>query len=286
MTWKPVVAGVDASREGALAAAMAWAVAEAAQVSCRLVHVTRALPSVPAGIDADQVAASVASDARQRVADALSGNAPPESLDRIEVREGNPAWVLGQAVREDGAGLLVLGGKHHAAPVRWFGGSTVHHAVRTIDVPLLVTAAWRGRIGRVLAATDLSDAAAPTLAAAARFAALFGAELRALHVVEPFPPIPDVAVQIDEQEHLQEAEAEFANTVAQAAGDVAAEPQVRCGTPSRAICDEATAWDADLVVVGSHGKGWVDRVLLGSTTERLLCSLPASVLVVPVGGHA
>ena len=48
MTWKPVVAGVDASREGALAAAMAWAVAEAAQVGCRLVHVTRALPSMPA----------------------------------------------------------------------------------------------------------------------------------------------------------------------------------------------------------------------------------------------
>ena len=286
MTWKPVVAGVDASREGALAAAMAWAVAEAAQVGCRLVHVTRALPSVPAGMDADQVAATVASDARQRVADALSGNAPPESLDRIEVREGNPAWVLGQAVREDGAGLLVLGGKHHAAPVRWFGGSTVHHAVRTIDVPLLVTAAWRGRIGRVLAATDLSDAAAPTLAAAARFAGLFGAELRALHVVEPFPPIPDVAVQIDEQEHLQAADAEFANTVDQAALDVAAEPLVRCGTPSRTICDEATAWDADLVVVGSHGKGWVDRVLLGSTTERLLSRLPASVLVVPVGGHA
>ena len=104
--------------------------------------------------------------------------------------------------------------------------------------------------------------------------------------MEPFPPIPDVAVQIDEQEHLQTAEAEFASTVAQAAGDVAAEPQVRCGTPSRTICDEAGAWDADIVVVGSHGKGWVDRVLLGSTTERLLARLPASVLVVPVGASA
>jgi len=35
------------------------------------------------------------------------------------------------------------------------------------------------------------------------------------------------------------------------------------------------------VVVGSHGKGWVDRLLLGSTTERLLDQLPASLLVVP-----
>jgi hypothetical protein len=37
------------------------------------------------------------------------------------------------------------------------------------------------------------------------------------------------------------------------------------------------------VVVGSHGKGWVDRVLIGSTTERLLATLPAGLLVVSTG---
>ena len=40
-------------------------------------------------------------------------------------------------------------------------------------------------------------------------------------------------------------------------------------------------WGADLVVLGSHGKGWVDRMLLGSTTERLLSHLPTSMLVIP-----
>ena len=49
------------------------------------------------------------------------------------------------------------------------------------------------------------------------------------------------------------------------------------------IAQEATNWNADLIVVGSHGKGWVDRLLMGSTTERLLTFLPASVLVVPTG---
>jgi hypothetical protein len=34
--------------------------------------------------------------------------------------------------------------------------------------------------------------------------------------------------------------------------------------------------------VGSHGKGWVDRALLGTVTERLLNQLPVSLLVVPV----
>ncbi len=193
--------------------------------------------------------------------------------------------MLGSVVRDHGAELLVLGGKHHAAPVRWFGGSTVHHAVRTIDVPILVTAAVPPELSRVLLAADLSEAAVPTLATGARIAQVFGAELRALNVVEPFPSIPDVAIQIDEQQHLQLAEDEFARIVQRAVGEAEITWLVRCGAPGRTIAEEAAAWGADLVVVGSHGKGWVDRVLLGSTTERLLNRLPTSLLVVPVGSR-
>jgi universal stress protein family protein len=40
------------------------------------------------------------------------------------------------------------------------------------------------------------------------------------------------------------------------------------------------------VVVGSHGKGWVERLLIGSVTERLLNQLPSSLLVVPAYAHA
>jgi nucleotide-binding universal stress UspA family protein len=56
---------------------------------------------------------------------------------------------------------------------------------------------------------------------------------------------------------------------------------VRYGFPVDLITEEAAQWGADLVVVGSHGKGWLDRLLIGSVTERLLNRLPASVLVVP-----
>jgi nucleotide-binding universal stress UspA family protein len=46
---------------------------------------------------------------------------------------------------------------------------------------------------------------------------------------------------------------------------------------------EASDWQADVLVVGSHGKGWAQRVLLGSVTERLINHLPTSLLVAPVG---
>ena len=289
MSWNPVVAGCDTSSEGALAAAAAWSIAKAAGAAFHLVHVARKAselpPVAPGALAEEELAGRLRQAARSQVEQALQDRVPPESLEHLEVREGNVAWVLAAAVREYSAELLVLGGKHHAAPVRWFGGSTVHHAVRTIDVPILVTASERPLFGRVMVAADLSEAALPTLKAGVRFAEAFGAELRALSVVEPFPPIPDVAVQVDEQEHLRLAEAEFARIVESAAGaDISR--TVRCGAPGRAIAEEAEAWSADLVVVGSHGKGWVDRVLLGSTTERLLNRLPTSVLVVPIGTRA
>jgi len=70
------------------------------------------------------------------------------------------------------------------------------------------------------------------------------------------------------------------------ADSVALDTVVQSGSAARMIADQASSWEADLVVVGSHGKGLVDRVLLGSTTERLLNKLPCSILVIPVRGHS
>ena len=57
---------------------------------------------------------------------------------------------------------------------------------------------------------------------------------------------------------------------------------IRHGTPVDTILREATLWPADLLVVGSHGKSWAQRLLLGSVTEKVLNHLPTSVLVMPV----
>jgi nucleotide-binding universal stress UspA family protein len=288
MTGKAVIVGVDATPAGALAAATGWTVAQAAGVPCRLVHVTPA-PSVPAGGAVEtarpDLLEQVVASARARMIDALRGHAPDDVLQSIEVLSGNPAWELRRVIAEVSAGLLVLGGKHHAPPVRWLGGSTVHNAVRTIDVPILVAAAQVQRFSRVLVAIDLSETAEPTLTEAHAFAAMFDAALRVLTIVEPMPSIPDVGIQSDVGEHYSLAEREAKRLVDTLGGIDRTEIRVDSGSPARTIADEAAAWEADLVVVGSHGKGWVDRVLLGSTTERLLNRLPCSTLVIPVHGH-
>jgi nucleotide-binding universal stress UspA family protein len=248
----------------------------------------------PAGLSRGTAASTERADTLERFLEVtrsalereLSPHVAPSSLEHLDVRIGNPAWMLGQLAREMAARLLVLGGKHHSAAVRWFGGSTAHHAVRMIDVPLLVAAAPTTRFDRVLVACDLSAATAPTLAAAQAFGRPFDARLRVLTVVEPLPAIPDVGIQLDEGEHFRATEREAAELVAGIESRDCVESIVRRGSAARTIADEAASWGADVVVVGSHGKGWVDRVLLGSTTERLLNRLPCSMLVIPIRGPA
>jgi nucleotide-binding universal stress UspA family protein len=52
------------------------------------------------------------------------------------------------------------------------------------------------------------------------------------------------------------------------------------GDPPRAILKEAAAWPADLIVVGSHGRSGLERVLLGSVSDRVVRHAPCSVHVV------
>lgn len=56
--------------------------------------------------------------------------------------------------------------------------------------------------------------------------------------------------------------------------------QILCGSPERAIVEEAENWGADLIVVGSHGYGFWERTFLGSVSNSIVKHAPCSVLVV------
>lgn len=56
--------------------------------------------------------------------------------------------------------------------------------------------------------------------------------------------------------------------------------RVLCGSPQSAIVEEAKNWGADLIVVGSHGYGFLERIFLGSVSNAVVHHAPCSVLVV------
>ncbi len=79
------------------------------------------------------------------------------------------------------------------------------------------------------------------------------------------------------------ADAEF--TISEKIGDkVKVETKVLRGSPKVEIVEEAENWGADLIVVGSHGYGFFERMLIGSVSNAVLHHAPCSVLIVKTKG--
>jgi nucleotide-binding universal stress UspA family protein len=281
MSRKPIVVGIDASPEAASAAAFGCWMAERAGTTCQLVHATRDVLASADVPENRRYRHAVREDARTEIRAALRDAVPAPLLENLSIRIGPTPEVLKRAVAGFHAELVVLGGKHHSTLSRWFGGSTSLGVARTTEVPVLVTARSPMTIRRVLVAVDLSGAARPTLATAERYAAVFSAELRALNVLEPLPVIPEVTPPYETGEYYAMSEELLQRDVWPLIRTPGVEKVMRHGMAVETIVEEAAEWQADLLVVGSHGKGWVERVLVGSVTERLLNHLPTSLVVVP-----
>lgn len=288
MVWKPIIVGVDGTPESLHAAELAAKIASAARAGLVPVHAVPVIPAFtglsgiePMPLFSPELQTELSRSSRAQIARALEKVLAPAAVDRLEVQTGPAPFVLAEVARKRQAELVVLGGKQHGALARGLGRSTAHYLVRTLDVPVLVVGGSAAAITRVLAAVDLSAASTPTVKFAERLARLFGAQLRLLHVVEPLRFTYLAPDQWDEHAYERRSQDIFDRFVAPFKQVPKEDRVVRRGIPAETIAEEASDWHADVVVTGSHGKGWVDRILVGSTTERLVTELPTSILVVP-----
>ncbi|MBI2616467.1 MAG: universal stress protein [Gemmatimonadetes bacterium] len=292
--WNPVVVGLDATPGAAAAARVAWDIARIAETTCYPVHAIRdqAAEVAPYQLPMDvapmnRVLAELAQGELKR---AFGEEVPPRLLERLEIRPGRPAVVLAAVAAASDAELIVLGGKHRGTLGRWLAGSTAHDLLRLGGHPVLVTGPGARLPRRVLAAVDLSEAATATLTVAQRFAALFRAELLVLHVVEVAALVPGAVVLpeaiLDDELLLKRTEQWFDTAVWPLVHYAKVDRRIVRGQVTPTVRAQAAKWGADVVALGSHGKNWVDRLLLGSTTERLIADLPTSLLVVPAARAA
>lgn len=135
--------------------------------------------------------------------------------------------------------------------------------------------------------TDGADEGDRAVAHAADLAAAHGAELLALYVVNTasYGGLP-METSIEGITQVLENEGESAlDRVREVAAerDVSATGRLVQGTPSREIVAAADGDGCDLIVMGTHGRGGLNRLLLGSVAERVVRRSPAPVLTVRVG---
>ncbi len=144
------------------------------------------------------------------------------------------------------------------------------------------------RSGHVICATDFSETSHAAVELAGRLAQQRGARLHLMHVVEnPFhQPWLTGTVGIDFAELLRiridDAEREL-KTLAGKLPPPAPRPLscVMIGRPAEEIVRHALDYDADLIVIGTHGHGGIKRLLLGSVADRVVRQAMCPVLIVP-----
>ncbi len=141
---------------------------------------------------------------------------------------------------------------------------------------------------RILLAVDLTEESNRVAARARALAKCFDAELHVIHVIEPLSlayggDIPMDLSSVQEQIHAQAKShlAEFGAGL----GIPADRQYLIFGRPESEIHRIATEREADLVVVGSHGRHGL-ALLLGSTANAVLHGATTDVLAVRVGPDA
>ncbi len=168
--------------------------------------------------------------------------------------------------------------------------------------PVLVarrTTAWR-----ILLATDGSPDADLAVGLVADAGIFRYGTARVLNVID-LPAawwlgFGDTAATVDAYESLGGAARAHGRQVAEDAvqrlrsAGIEADGTVCQGPPPAEIIDQATAWGADVIVVGTRGHGLLQRLVVGSTARTVVLHAPMSVLVVrptpvapgPRRGHA
>lgn len=138
---------------------------------------------------------------------------------------------------------------------------------------------------RILCPIDFSDPSNRALEMAKELTKDLGAELTVLHVVDTRLPslgnlyplqdaVPESRRRADQEMNRWKEEAKLPQ----------AHWEVVEGTPHRAIVERSKKGDVDLVIMASHGYSGVERLLLGSVTEKVLHQIETPILVVGPSG--
>lgn len=197
--------------------------------------------------------------------------------------DSSPAEGVCNAAHNSGADLVVVGSHGRSGLSRFLIGSVAEKILRTWDGDILLSrsAAGAGGFRHLVVGTDFSPLCGAAVELARQVAAR-GAPVELVHSWQVPYPVSEYSIA------LGAFDGEIANAV-RAQGDQWAtryrDPglDVRftalVGAPAPTLVDHVTKVGADLLVLGSHDRRGVGRLLLGSVAERAARHAPCSVLI-------
>jgi nucleotide-binding universal stress UspA family protein len=186
-----------------------------------------------------------------------------------------------EVAEEEKCNLIVMGRSGTSSIERSLMGSVTakvigHFSGRSLVVPKDSEVGWKN----ILVATDGSEYSDAALDEAVNYAKSYGGHLNIINAVytndEFLANAPDVVEKM-----ISKAKEALEETRERVAGHgVDASVYVREGEPYKAIVDLAEELNIDTIVMGSHGRTGLKRILMGSVTSRVIGHSPCPIMVV------
>ncbi|MFM0136273.1 universal stress protein [Caballeronia grimmiae] len=252
------------------------------------------------GLDLGMVHSQVLEDAERAVIESSDRLAQTGAVVRTHVidlaaERSDVAHALARAALVDKADLMVLGTRQHRGFLRWLDPSVTEALSKIAPAAMIVVPDGYANpsesfASRILFAVDGSPAALAALSIGARMATSL-TQVRAVYVVDRAVRYSDfVPVTLLEDALIKEGERAIAaaaqrlrsiGNVARSnisAGSIATD--ISADDVPHALLREAERWNADLIVMGTHGRRGVQRALFGSVANRVACESKVPVMLV------
>jgi len=259
---------------------------------------TRAFPqavSVAAGHDAELHIVNVPESIRESVASLpvapnvltewcrAEGNEDAPDLEALSIVQrrlepGSPPERLVAYAKGHDVDLVVMGTHGRRGLRRMMLGSVTEEVLRTAPCPVLTVRAGEENeahtdVRRILAPVDVSDASETAVEHARELTRIHDAELHLLHVVEEVNYTSAYGVEsplIAHDEIVTKVKKTLGEMARESVGEESVQVSAVVGYAPWSILDYVEENDIDLIVIATHGRSGLDRVLLGSVAERVL----------------
>ena len=210
---------------------------------------------------------------------------------RTDFESGKPWDVIAKIAKETDADLIVIGAHGTSKLSERVLGTVADRLIRITSTPVLVHRESKSQakhpVRTVLAATDFSEEAALGISAAVRLlrGAKEPARLVLFHAIALFINYGDFTTPVTVPQYWDDAERSAAQRLETLAASLRSERlqvEVRTfrGYPADAILHEAATMNADLIAIGTVGRGGLNRFFMGSVAERVLHHATCPVLTV------
>ncbi len=280
MTFRRIVAAVDASEPARRAAERALSLAGRSEAETTFVHAYDSGPAAAATI----VGANMILEQNRRVGEdamkALVAELGAPGVHTTARLGSDIPGTICDAARELEADLVVLGTIGRTGVSRFFLGSVAENVVRRAHCPVWVERPSEPvlrEVERIVVCTDLSPSSEAGLWLAAALASTLGCVVELVYALET--PYRGLAIDV-RRELTAQLRQQLTVLASKHFGDSA--PRVTIVEGANVvdgITAHASRTSADLLVLASHGRTGLSRVLMGSVAERVTRFAPCSVLV-------